>query len=73
MNFPPFKSCAVCVKCGDLSIDARYSSTMEITKRSGTDDDPDIVHSAEEWQQRICRCCGFQWKEQCLDAPENPT
>ncbi|KKL76396.1 hypothetical protein LCGC14_0412030 [marine sediment metagenome] len=56
---------AKCVKCGRNDVVFKYCAGHEYFFPYCR------LHKSGEHQHRICRCCGYQWIETCLDNRED--
>ena len=77
-NLPPLNSVKSCPKCGKKYDYDSVRKTepnphaITATESAWSGDMPGISYhgttQGDEWMQRECRMCGYQWHEACADA-----
>ena len=58
---PDFNSIEECPKCLEPTDEASMSYKLVPADKYSTTENP-------EWIERVCKCCGYRWKEKTADA-----
>lgn len=66
MTLPKLDSVDTCPKCGAWVKNGHSRKTYRV---GGIYSNPMGVESVvNEWIERTCPCCGYEWREACCDA-----